>query len=278
MQDHLCECETCAREFAAVRLIVRLTTTIPQEDVPASLHQAIMMRLAYADSAPSARRQAAPQRLMMLNPWMWTAVTGATAALVVGLLRPQPAAQTPQPRAAHSPEQGAPPSEPPAESEPAPRVAAVPAPAADPAVAAPLPAAPPATGVAELAPLTAPVRARAERGPVRPQPVPLTPAGPAAAEPRLLEPAAPTGSMPGSMLAAMPGDPVINSIAAMPGPELGMMLEKDPVLTATGPMEMVLPGDENEGEQALRMFLEERNRTAPQPTLYGPRDRRMRKL
>ena len=53
VEEHLAGCEGCAREHAELQRLVNLTCRIPMEELPASLHDRIMTRLAYA-GAPAA--------------------------------------------------------------------------------------------------------------------------------------------------------------------------------------------------------------------------------
>src|SRR4051794_33610444 len=94
VEQHLTRCPRCAGEVQELRQLACLTALVPEEEVPAGLHARIMTRLAYAETAPPA---AAPRRPIRLGPWAAAALSGAAAALVLGIFHWRAPAPTPAP-------------------------------------------------------------------------------------------------------------------------------------------------------------------------------------
>jgi hypothetical protein len=93
--------------------------------------------------------------------------------------------------------------------------------------------------------------------------------------PRLTEP---SGSLMTQMTPlSMPGDPVINSTTA-PQPEEPGVPEPGPRMAGMSmvgmSVETTIPAPEDEGLRQLQMFIEERNRTVPQPPVTAPKKER----
>lgn len=294
--EHLSRCEVCSAERESLTKLTRITSLIPEEDLPSGLHSRIMSRLAYAEAAPVATRPAA-RRSLPLGPFVWTAVAGATATVAFAYvqgratqpssrLAPAPsvaASHGPvaQPRPEHLapavPKQGEPISTPVLVRD---RTVEVPAlcgsPTAEPQVVS--------VGRDErlARKATAPATSAGLVRESQPQPLAVTsPAGKPAMEMRASEPAAPGVVSP--EILGMPGDPIVNSTGQ--GQPLGaeplVAIEKDPsmrMMAGSAPVEEQIEGEEDEGLRSLRMFLEERNRTVPQPpALDLSRPRRNRK-
>jgi hypothetical protein len=284
VEEHLAQCESCARENSSLQLLVRLTSAIPAEDAPASLHGRIMTKLSY-DTEPI-RRLAPRSRMIGLSafsPWTWTAMTGAAAALFLGLQQPTPEPGAPAGetsrtvRVQPSHRSSAGPARTPVRE---PRKIVVTTPQLRHAMPSheaaskgePQPEAKQAAALAH-AKVALPIR--------RPTPQPpLTAASPAkpVLEPRAGDTPGPAPVVTQGMLAVMPGEPVINAVTSPPPPDLPMAIEKDsgsPRMAGTPP-ETDIPAEDDEGLRGIRMFLEERSRMVPQPPTVG--DRRMRKL
>lgn len=298
VEAHLAECADCAREYASLQKLVRLTTAIPMEETPSSLHSRIMAQLG-ADS-PGGRahpRPAFPMRLGVFNPWMWAAAGGAAAALIMGLfprspgspephqspLRTQPKSRAEAPRDRRAPHpqaarHGAPtrPDVTPARDIPEPEAGR----AERRLAAAASRAATQAAGAEQSLPVQEVRKPAAER-PERPQPVdPIIPSK-LAVEPKSLEPPAPAPVSTQGKMASIPENPEMETTAGgleMPEIEIApAVMEKDGSTRMAGtPAVGEMPAEDDEGLRSLRMFLEERNRTVPQPPLVRPT--RMRKL
>ena len=72
-------------------------------------------------------------------------------------------------------------------------------------------------------------------------------------------------------------EPRVAGMESAPGTRMAGMTMAGATMAGAG-MEAEDPAGDDEGARALRMFLEERNRTVPQPPLLAPtRDRTMRK-
>lgn len=298
VEEHLSCCEACSREHASLQQLVRITASIPAEEVPNGLHAAILARVAYAEtSRPQPRARRPSMGLFSFNPWMWTAVSGATAALLVGLVQ-KPQRETPAPakpgasgkvRVAHrrAPEgrraerfmsaRPLPPARAGSHDEPAGQPACPEA-----ALEAGSKAAVPAPTVAR-----APRKVQVAR---RPAPA-AQPAPPASepqhtpdritADPSEVEMREPTAPVTPGIMAVMPGEPMINSVNTAPAPDsLTLGMEKEPSTRMAGsPVEPEVTGEDEEGLRSLQMFLEDRNRTVPQPPLVNPLGSRpLRKL
>lgn len=300
VEEHLSHCEQCALEHSSLQQLVRITSSIPAEEVPSGLHTAILTRLAYAEHAPVGReRSRRPGTgLLAFNPWMWTALSGAAAALVMGLVqkpqrvhstvpantarkvRPVPRVTPPHSREREvaSAESARRPGHRPAQSGLG-RDGSLPnAAKTDPAHPARLATVPrqvslPKRRVADVQ-VTRKALSPKEEVPVTPQAAPGKPAAEAPVAPSPVPVATP------STLMAMPGEPMVNSVTAPPAPEmLSMGMEKEPSTRMAGaPGEAEAPQDEDDGVRALRLFLEERNRSVPQPPPVGPAGPRPRKL
>ncbi|HEU4754567.1 MAG TPA: zf-HC2 domain-containing protein [Armatimonadota bacterium] len=303
VEEHLAGCEDCRRELHSLTRLVRCATSIPQEEVPAGLHGRILTRLAYATAGP-APVAAAPRPTPSPLFWIFPAFAGAAAAIGLGAFlqnrtipisaleparpvqasspEPRPAAgdqDRPLPhilveprRVAEQPEKISAPSDRQAVPPPAPAVVADSAP--------PAPA-----GKARLASKVVPPARPQDRSvtpdpavqPVAAAPVPDRSEG----TPRLPEPA-PTG-MTQMMPPSMPGEPLMNSTggvqpeAPAPGtPEPGTRMAGMSMVGMT--VESDIPAPEDEGLRQLQTFLEERNKTVPQPPVVSPkRDKKPKK-
>lgn len=296
VEEHLSRCEQCSREYTGLQSLVRLTAGIPAEEAPTSLHAGIMTRLAYADSprAQRARRPIPGMRLSMFNPWMWSAATGAAAVLVMGLVQQHPS-PTPLPQAgppAPQKENAAPREATDAQSLPRERAeqqaarptttAPVDAPTVDPQAAN--------HGVASLATLPA-LPKPASKLPARPQLAKKTGDHPDRTQPLTAsapnktpqdspsDPPAPAATPNPGIMAIMPDPPESDRTPGSGNPPelMTAVMDKDGATRMAGmPGPGETPDDEDEGVRGLRMFLEERNKTVPQPPLVNPS--RMRKL
>jgi hypothetical protein len=96
--------------------------------------------------------------------------------------------------------------------------------------------------------------------------------------PRISEP--PSSLMTQMTPLPMPGDPVINSTTAPqpeePGvPEPGTRMAGMSMVGMS--VETTIPAPEDEGLRQLQMFIEERNRTVPQPPVTTPKKERKEK-
>lgn len=300
VREHLDHCGSCAAEYASLRRLVHVTTTIPMEEVPPFLHDRIMARLAYADVSgnqpvPARRRTAMPRG------WAWAAFTVAAAAITGGLLHNRPVRDARVPLSIPSVET-LPPA--PTTRAPAPVAtakASVPERevADEPVQTQPVLAAEPEGPKTEVAidspekpeaqPESEPIRKSApERvasilpGPTleRPLPVTVNTTGRPATELRATEPTSvPSGStVVKDGLKAMPGDPVVNSTGPLPTPDSLVPIERDPTRMAGMAVEVETPGEEDEGLRAFRMFLQENSRTVPQPPTFNPREQRRKSL
>jgi hypothetical protein len=299
VEEHLGRCEQCSREHASLRNLVRLTACIPAEEAPSSLHTGIMMRLAYAEAPRSTvarRTSSAGMRLSVFNPWMWSAATGAAAVLVMGLVQQHPGSAPPP--------AGAPKASPKEQSalrpSPGARVGAGQAEGVSPSeesarrpagasaarppriVEASTPAIPPALDDKQKGRSPARMHIARKTGLDRlERPQPLTPAiasklaqDPKTAEPQDVAPAPNPGIM-----AIVPDVPDADKPAGMAQQmeAITAAMDKDGATRMAGmPSQMEIPSDEDEGVRGLRMFLEERNKTVPQPPLVP--NRTMRKL
>lgn len=300
--EHLSRCEVCSAERESLTKLTRITSLIPEEDLPSGLHSRIMSRLAYAETPPVPARSTA-RRNQPFGPLVWTAVAGATATVAFAYVQGRTVQPSVHP--AHS------------------SVTASRGTAAQPHAAQPAPLAPrqeepisspievrdrPAEGAALCeAPAPEPIKTangrsisardvrtvrKADRddaadpaGPLvrelQPQPLAVTtPSGKPAMEMRAIEPSPPAVASP--EILGMPGDPIVNTTGQ--GQPLGteplVAMEKDAGMRMAGsmPVEEQIEGEEDEGLRSLRMFLEERNRTVPQPpALDLSRPRRNRK-
>ncbi len=298
VEAHVAGCSRCAGDLQGLRRMSGILRRLPDEELPAGLHSRIMVGLAYAHTAPASVPAPVAHRGMLRNPWMCTALTGALAALALGVLVTRGEGARREEGARHD-EAGS--------------LAVLPAPRQPSRERAE----PPARETGEAPGVTAP---RARRH------VSLRPAGPrvrvaqkeaaAPAERRTRRACAPrvarrerpasaetptgvessveirlesasgrsAGILAGPQPAAvvMPGEPVVNTTTV--GPSLETLTpvavtapEKEGPRMAGAAADNDMPRDEDEGLRELRMFFEERNRTVPQPPLLNG-ERRMRKL
>lgn len=77
VEMHLSQCEACSRERQTVGSVRRLTSTIPLEELPTGLHAGIMARL--ADEMAASARAFRPARRTP-SPWALMGFAGAAAA------------------------------------------------------------------------------------------------------------------------------------------------------------------------------------------------------
>lgn len=292
LEQHLAHCEGCSYERDSLDRLTRITSLIPEEEVPADLHSRIMTRLAYAEASPVATVPS--RRMAPFGPLVWTAVAGATATVAFayvqscgpkGPVRPSavpPAVAQRAPvgegLAAREAEAG---SHRIARHESFGSGRAADAARPQPEAECDGPVSRPMT--VDMRGAKLPTRAtqkpdRLER-PIAPSVLPLedrpqplvvnTPAGNPVMEARASLPEVPvTPETP--EIVAMPGDPVVNSTGTMQplvGAEPVVAMEKDPGMrmAGPGPTEEQIPADDEEGLRALRLFFEERNRVVPQP-------------
>lgn len=296
VEAHLARCADCAQEHASLQRLVRLTTAIPLEEIPSDLHAAIIRRLSVDRPSPRpAARPAFPLRLSVFNPWMWTAVGGAAAALVMGLLQRPCGVEGSSPADRSQPGARAELSHParPDQRRPAERRTAQ-----HPVRMVPVETEPQHQSIPAPAPET-PAEATATASPQAPQqslrvqvarkpggerlerPQPADPVIPSklAQEPKTLEPPAPAPVMTQGQVATVPDEPETDKmVTGVEQPEvMPAVMEKDASTRMAGaPGTGDLPEGDDEGVRSLRMFLEERNRSVPQPPLVHPT--RMRKL
>jgi hypothetical protein len=80
VEMHLSQCEACSRERESVGGVRRLTAAIPLEELPTGLHAGIMARLA-DDMAASARAFRPARRTP--SPWALIGLAGAAAAAAI---------------------------------------------------------------------------------------------------------------------------------------------------------------------------------------------------
>jgi hypothetical protein len=313
MEEHLSRCTGCAREHVGLKQLARITGLIPEEALPAGLHERIVTRLAYADVPAPAKAAPRAYGLMFRSRWMFTAMTGAAAVVAFGFARSLPRVEEGAARpevsvAVKTREMARPSAAVPPPKRPCRRIAvaatprrvekaqmaAVPARRAQPEQAAepqderagtgrerPVVVAQRAATPAAKAQAVPPARMAPAHREVRPLPVVAAPSGgKPATEPRAGEPGVPV-AMSEPKGAAMPGDPVVNNSGSVGQSEpVKTAMEKETPPRNAGMMaDGEAPAEDEEGVRMLRMFLEERNRTVPQPPLLNPgRDRRMRKL
>ncbi len=287
VERHLALCENCARESASLQQVVTMAAAVLEEEVPPSLHSRIMASLAHDAVAPSRAyggqiRSRAPMR------WMFAAVAGGTAALALGLVN-RPGA-TPRTDRQETPVASARPN---AFALPGPEVASgtVDSPQARPSepvihrahrtharrVTLGLSHHP---GMTERRRAPSPVCEPASQAIKAPEPLqaPLLFAKPSA---EVLAPEPSTASSANrSEPLTMPGSPVVNSSIG-PAPPSTESAVNPADSSATRMAGMMSEGqtapDEDEGLQSLRMFLQERSQTVPQPPLVPARETRRRK-
>lgn len=306
VRSHAEQCPRCAKELQQLRGVVQLARAIPEEAVPAGLYQRTMMRLAYVDQVPE---PAVPFRARVTPPlWFWPVMAGAAmGALVVGLTSP------PTPSVPGRQEQRTAEREPaPAAAsiaDPAPATGATPVRRTAPV--APSRANPPvqfARAAVDQHPASTPGSVSGHDGA---SVIPMTPVPPrriARAAVRLRT----FGAVPHLRGGRLTPTPAMDASAsnvpsAATAPEATDMASATPMPSApagTGmpaeavnvpAPEAVVTGDpggmrmagftpdgggsdaDDEGIQALKSFLSERNRSVPQPPLVPMRDRRMQK-
>jgi len=303
VREHLAGCDRCAREHAGLRSLATLTAAIPFEEVPGSLHQRIMASLSQATFAPEPMQVHLPRRSARPLTWAWAAFATGVIAVACGTLQHRsgstPALATSGrgdefPRTANVTVPVAPR---PSVSAVAPKLAdvsAAPLETPTPAIEAKVAGVPEPAPVMELKqpselidpPSSPPASARlASTTPTptseRPQPAAVSPSGKLATEPKVSEPGIPVTAplMARENLMTVPGDPIVNNTGPLGPPEPVVTVEKEAPNRMVGmAMETESPGEEDEGLRSFRMFLQENNRTVPQPPSATPvRERRMRK-
>ena len=294
VEEHLVGCAGCAREHAGLQRLVSLTCRIPLEELPASLHDRIITRLAYAGGPAAPARQSA-SRLMPPRHWAWAAFTTAAFAVACGVAQQQIGRSA---RELHSFPviEAAPKSQPLS----APAVADSHTPGimpAQPSIAAVNPAAPddqPLSVVAPATPtlgtmptelaVTGTVVDRREIGdralslPAKPmtdqpQPAVVATSGKPAMEARSTEPTSPTAPnlmMVKEPMMAMPGEPSVNSTGPLGQSDTMAMMEKEAPRMAGMAIEVETPGEEDEGLRTFRMFIQENSKMVPQPPAVTP--------
>lgn len=307
VREHLAKCDRCTGEHTALKRLSMLTATIPLEEVPSSLHLRIMTSLNQANFAPEVIPARAPRRSVPPLTWAWAAFATAAIAVACSTLNrpghpmartygtpvaeatpsasvkgttPHPAVEAKYPQDAVQPVEHpiAPdslltaraadvPEQPVQDTDPQPAIAAekLQAPAADTVTVAD-------RGTAVM-PNSLP---SAER----PQPATVSPTGKLATEQKVSEPSVATTApmMARENLMAMPGDPIVNSTGSSTLPEPVVTEKESPTRMVGMAMETESPGEEDEGLRSFRMFLQENNRSVPQPPSTTPgRERRMRK-
>lgn len=300
VKSHLDRCEACAREHTILQRLVSMTSSIPMEEVPATLHERIVMRLAYADLPGPAPASRPVRRSPMPRTWAWAAFTVAAAAIMSGALHNRaprdsrvqlsfPAVETVSPADAPKP-------------APLPEIAKThKEPAAAPASelnatapsVEPLRQAEAALDVPVDEPETLPTQpvvrklvpersanAAAIAPADRPQPVTVPTSGRPATEIRATEPTvtSPIAAMVKESLMAMPGEPLSTGVTPLVPQEPVTVIDKDPTRMAGMAVEVETPGEEDEGLRSFRMFLYENSRTVPQPPTLRPRERGRKSL
>jgi len=264
------------------------------EEAPASLHERIVMRLAYVDlpgAIPAARQ---PPRSPMPRTWAWAAFTVAAAAIMGGAMQSRSLTDGRTRSSTPTVERVAPVEAPITGSSEA--VASAPAEPRH------------AERAATLADSSIPMELRHAEAPAdaetvmevsrpepvirklvperlagatpatpadRPQPVAVATAGRLTTEVRVSEPAgmSPTAAMAKDGLMAMPGEPLMNGVTPLVPQDPVMPIDKDPTRMAGMAVEVETPGEEDEGLRSFRMFLQENGRTVPQPPTIRPRER-----
>jgi hypothetical protein len=283
-----------------LKRLVTVTSGIPLEDVPASLHDRIMTRLAYAEPAtePVRSRQS---RSLPTRTWAWAAFTTAAFAVACGMAQNRPG----QPASGQRPFRvvEAQPTPEPRPAAAAPREVSVDrhvdaAPAAPDAVlpmsphaeltspdAALLTTPPQAVAAADVTAgrraaepdaMNLPVRPASEQ----PQPMVVGATGKPAMDIRVSEPVSASGPivMVKEPIVAMPGEPIVNSTGPLGQSEPAMTMEKDATRMAGMAIEVETPGEEDEGLRTFRMFIQENSRMVPQPPTYSPGRERKKSL
>lgn len=299
VRSHLDRCEACTREHSGLSRLISVTSSIPMEEAPASLHDRIVMRLAYVDlpgSVPAARQS---RRSPMPRTWAWAAFTVAAAAIMGGAMQNRSLTDGRTRSGAPTVERVAPVE--------APIIGSTEAMASAPAqpkrtekdVAQPDSSIPMEVRHAEATvdagtevevPRSEPVirklvperlvNATPATPSDRPQPVAVSTAGRLTTEVRVSEPASmsPTAAMAKDGLMAMPGEPLMNGVTPLVPQDPGMPIDKDPTRMAGMAVEVETPGEEDEGLRSFRMFLQENGRTVPQPPTIRPRERSRKAL
>jgi len=301
VSQHLTHCTRCAEEQRGLQQLTHITAQLPEEELPGGLHSRIMARLAYADMAP-ATAATPPRRSSSVGPWPLIAFSGAAAALVIGVLHARPMIRPGAPTApvshacADDPARTPAPitDEPVAAPATKPRRKTVPVttPQARPKTEAPVPTSsapeapapetPRRIAKVQLAAIPQPAARPTPRTAPRPAPTAVAETmvtAKAAAEMPTPEAIAPlAGMQPVTPQATMDAGVSNASGSGRPEPVTAGM-EKESMMRMAGAGGDTPEGPQDEeGLSMLRMFLEERNRTVPQPPLVDPgRERRMRK-
>lgn len=306
VECHVATCEPCERELVRLRQVQRLTALVPIEELPVGLHSRIMARLMYAGSAPVElpRRSVFQETARLVG---MSFATAGLAGLVTTNLQARPHVASPgetlPTREGPSLREARTRTQPTETMAPLPTVHATTLSAsgtgsvvefhhlAGSPAQTPRPAAPAAVA---SDPAAAP-RIVSSRRSVAVRPLP-SPAAPALAEtvpsPTRVSGATPdpdtggtgTGSEPAAEgpvdPLALPGDPVLNAaIAADPSDPITVGGESEPgaMRMVAMPREESTSGSDDEALAPLKMFLEERSNSLPQPPLMGTaRERRTR--
>jgi len=117
VEEHLARCGRCAQEHQALRQVARLTGLVPEEALPSGLEARILMRLAYAET--EAQPATRPRRMTARASWMYPALTGAAAALALGVVVARSESARQPERSAAEPSRGIRTAERPAQRAPA---------------------------------------------------------------------------------------------------------------------------------------------------------------
>ncbi len=306
VEHHVATCEPCERELVRLRQVQHLTALVPTEELPVGLHSRIMTQLMYAGSAPVElpRRSAFQETARLVG---MSFATAGLAGLVTTNLQARPHVASP---GATLPAREAPAlREARAGTQPIETMAPVPTVHATTLSASgtgsvvefhhlagsPAPTPRPATPAAvasDPAALPRIVSSRRSAG-SRPAPSPaatlLSETVPAPTRVSGATPDPDTGSTgTGSAPAAEgpsdprthPGDPVLNAaIAADPADPITVGGESEPTAMrmVAMPREESTSGADDEALAPLKMFLEERSHSLPQPPMSGAsRERRTR--
>lgn len=300
VKAHLDRCEACSREHSGLRRLVSMTSSIPMEEVPATLHEQIVMRLAYADLPGPEQVSRPTRRSPMPRTWAWAAFTVAAAAVMSGALHNRPPSDH-RVRLSFPAVETASPSDAP-KSTPAPTVAkshdsaetdhttvaAAPETILEPVrdTDSAVEGVVPETKSAAAPPMVRKLTPERGAGTMaaapadRPLPVSVPTVGRPATELRASEPTeiTPRSAMAMEGIIAMPGEPLNNAVGNLVPQDPVMPIDKDPTRMAGMAVEVETPGEEDEGLRAFRMFLQENSRTVPQPPTVRPRERGRKSL
>lgn len=281
VEVHLSQCEACSREHETFGSVRRLTAAIPLEELPTGLHAGIMARL--ADEMAASARAFRPARRTP-SPWALIGLAGAAAAAVVVIQhQPRPSGDRPDGKPVVSVRSVA--------VSPKPRREATRATSTSPALVEPRMAAAVMTDKdmkESILPVQRP-KPKPESGLSQPTSVPATvPVSAVATRPnRTAVSPSRERVKPSPMVAAADTKPMdvvetpivkpakMTMMAVMMDPGKGMEKPADTAVGTLTPQPVIIineseSGREDEGVDILRMALEERNQSVPQPPSVIP--------